>query len=82
MNDEATKKASDPPEPSAESLEQMPEIDEQRFRRRPGRGHHVGRSVGEIVAIDSDLWPHFGFALAVNVALRRLVSGSKKASGS
>ena len=76
MSDAATKKATDPTEPSAESLAQMPEIASPRFRRRPGRGHHVKLSPGEIVAIDSDLWPHFGSADAVNDALRRLVQQS------
>lgn len=66
-------------EPSAESLEQMPEIDDPRFRRRPGRGHHASSSAGEIVAIDADLWSHFGSAEAVNDALRRLISEEKKA---
>ena len=59
----------------------MPEIDDQRFRRRPGRGHHASRSVEEIVAIDADLWSHFGSADAVNDALRRVVA-EKKAAGS
>jgi hypothetical protein len=69
-------------EPSAEALEEMPEIDDQRFRRRPGRGHHTGRSVGEIVTIDAELWAHFGSAEAVNDALRRVVAEQKKAAGS
>ncbi len=30
-----------PDEPSPESLADMPELDDQRFRRRPGRGHHA-----------------------------------------
>jgi hypothetical protein len=68
-------------EPNAESLEEMPEIDDERFRRRPGRGHHAHRSAGEIVAIDADLWSHFGSAAAVNDALRQVVAG-KKAAGS
>ena len=71
-----------PTEPSPESLEEMPEIDDQRFHRRPGRGHHVQLSVGEIVAIDADVWSHFGSAEAVNDALRRVVANDKKASGS
>ena len=58
-----------------------PEIDDQRFRRRPGRGHHAQRDVGQIVAIDDDLWSHFGSAEAVNDALRQIVA-SKKAAGS
>jgi hypothetical protein len=71
-----------PTEPSDESLAEMPEIDDQRFRRRPGRGHHVARSVGEVVTIEADLWSHFGSAKAVNDALRRVVDEEKKASGS
>jgi hypothetical protein len=55
----------------------MPEINDSRFRRRPGRGHHAARSAGEIVAIDSDLWPHFGSERAVNDALRRIVEKSQ-----
>ena len=70
-----------PTEPSAESLEEMPEISDARFKRRPGRGHHAQRSAGEIVAIDPDLWSHFGSAEAVNDALRQIVA-SKKAAGS
>lgn len=68
-------------EPSAESLQEMPEINAERFARRPGRGHHLDRNVGEIVAIDADLWSHFGSAGAVNDALRQIVS-DKKAAGS
>lgn len=79
MNDDAMKKQD---EPSPESLEEMPEIDDQRFRRLPGCGHHVNRSLGEIVAIDPDLWAYFGSAEAVNDALRRIVSEKKKAAGS
>ena len=78
-NDDAMKKQN---EPSAESLEEMPEIDDERFRRLPGRGHHVSRSLGEIVAIDPELWAHFGSAEAVNDALRRVVSERKKVTGS
>ena len=79
MNDDAMKKQD---EPSPESLEEMPEIDDQRFRRRPGRGHHANRSTGEVVTIDADLWAHFGSAEAVNDALRRVVIEGKKAAGS
>jgi hypothetical protein len=79
MNDDSMKT---PNEPSAESLEEMPEINEPRFRRRPGRGQHVGRSVGEIIAIDAELWSHFGSAEAVNDALRHVIAERKKASGS
>jgi len=59
----------------------MPEIDDERFRRRPGRGHHVDRKLGPIVAIDADLWSHFGSAEAVNDALRQLVADKKAAGG-
>ena len=68
-----------PTEPSAESLQEMPEIDDQRFRRRPGRGHHTARDVGQIVKIDADLWSHFGSAEAVNDALRQIIAGKKVA---
>ena len=68
-------------DPITESLEEMPEINDERFRRRPGRGHHAHRSAGEIVAIDADLWGHFGSAEAVNDALRQIVVG-KKVAGS
>lgn len=78
MNDDGMKKQNDP---SAESLEEMPEINDERFRRRPGRGHHVDKTAGEIVTIDADLYAHFGSAEAVNDALRQVVA-SKKAAGS
>jgi hypothetical protein len=78
MNGESTKKAIDESEPTAESLAEMPEINDARFRRRTGRGHHQARSVGEIVAIDTDLWPHFGSQKAVNDALRRLIEKSQR----
>jgi hypothetical protein len=78
MNDDAMKKQNDP---SAESLEEMPEINDERFRRLPGRGNHVERRVGGIVTIDADLFAHFGSAEAVNDALRQFVA-SKKAAGS
>lgn len=70
-----------PTEPTAESLEEMPEINDERFRRRSGRGHHAQRSAGEVVTIDADLYAHFGSAEAVNDALRQVVA-SKKAAGS
>jgi uncharacterized protein (DUF4415 family) len=78
MNDDSTKKATEPTEPSEESVAEMPEIAPPRFRRRPGRGHHTACRVGEIVAIDVDLWPHFGSQTAVNEALRRLVEESRR----
>ncbi len=82
MNDDSMKKANEHAGPTQAALEEMPEVNEQRFRRRPGRGHHVHRSTGEIVIIDADLWSHFGSAEAVNDALRRVVDDSKKAAGS
>ena len=82
MNDECMKKANEQPEPAQAALEEMPEVNEQRFRRRPGRGHHAHRSTGEVVIIDADLWSHFGSAEAVNDALRRVVDDAKKAAGS
>ena len=82
MSGEPTKKATEHADPTNASLEEMPEITEARFRRRPGRGHHTGRSVGEIVAIDADLWPHFGSERAVNEALRRLVEKARDSSPS
>jgi len=78
-NEDSMKK---PSEPSTASLEEMPKISEPRFRRRPGHGHHTGRCVGEIVAIDAELWAHFGSAEAVNAALRRVAAEGKKAAGS
>ena len=82
MSDDFMKKANEPSEPTQAALEEMPEINEQRFRRLPGRGHHAKRSVGEIVVIDAELWLHFGSAEAVNDALRRVVDEAKKAAGS
>jgi hypothetical protein len=41
-----------PSEPSVASLEEMPEINEPRFRRRLGRGHHASRRVGELATVD------------------------------
>jgi uncharacterized protein (DUF4415 family) len=78
MSDDSTKKATEDAEPSAESLAEMPELSQRRFRRRPGRGHHAGRSVGEIVAIDADIWAHFRSAKAVNDALRRAIEEARK----
>ena len=78
MSDESTKKATEGNEPGADSLAEMPEINDARFKRRAGRGHHQTRSVGEIVAIDTDIWPHFGSRKAVNDALRRIVEKSQR----
>jgi hypothetical protein len=79
MNDDSMKK---PSEPTDASLQEMPEIREPRFHRRPGRGHHANHSAGEIVVIDPDLWLHFGSAEAVNNALRCVLAERKKAAGS
>jgi len=76
MSAESTKKATEPEEPTVESLDEMPEVSEPRFRRRPGRGHHAELHLGNIVLVDEDLWAHFGSARAVNDALRRIVQGS------
>jgi hypothetical protein len=43
--------------------------------------HHANRST-EIVAIEPELWLHFGSAEAVNDALRRVLAERKKAAGS
>ena len=77
MSGESTKKANEETEPAAESLAEMPEISDVRFKRRAGRGHHASRSAGEIVAIDTDIWPHFGSQRAINDALRKLVEKSR-----
>ena len=75
MNDDSMKK---PNEPSAASLEEMPEISEPRFRRWPGRGHHADRSVGEVVASEAEVWDHFGSTEAVNDALQHIVAERKR----
>ncbi len=77
MSDASTKQTPEPVEPSAESLEEMPEIDLQKLRRRPGRGHHAHLRGGELVAVDADLWPYFGSSEAVNAALRGLVEAAR-----
>lgn len=77
MSDASTKQTSEPTEPSAEALAEMPEIHPARFRRLPGRGHHTQLRTGELVAIDPELWPHFGSSEAVNAALRGLVEAAK-----
>jgi hypothetical protein len=72
MSDESTKA---PPEPSAQSLAEMPEVtDERRFRRVPGRGHHASLRAGDLVRIEPDLLAYFGSGEAVNKALREVVS--------
>lgn len=72
MSDESTKPT---PEPTNESLAEMPEVtDERRFRRVAGRGHHTNLRAGDLVRIDSDLLRYFGSAEAVNKALRDVVA--------
>jgi hypothetical protein len=72
MSDESTKA---PPEPSDQSLAEMPEVtDERRFRRVAGRGHHASLRAGELVRIEPDLLAYFGSGEAVNKALREVVS--------
>jgi hypothetical protein len=72
MSDESTKAI---PEPSAESLAEMPEVtDDRRFRRIPGRGHHASLRAGDLVRIDSDLLAYFGSGEPVNKALRDVVA--------
>lgn len=76
MSDESTKPT---PEPTDESLAEMPEVtDERRFRRVPGRGHHMNLRAGDLVRIDPDLWAHFGSAEAVNKALRDVVAAERR----
>jgi len=77
MSDASTKKTPEPVEPSAEALEEMPEIDPSKLRRRPGRGHYAHLRGGELFAVDPDLWPYFGSSEAVNAALRGLVEAAK-----
>ena len=36
MNDDSMKKANEQAEPTQAALEEMPEVNEQQFRRRPG----------------------------------------------
>jgi hypothetical protein len=82
MNGDSMTKVNEQPEPTQAALEEMHEVNEPRFRRRPGRGHHASRSADGLVIIDADLWSHFGSAEAVNDALRRVVDEAKKAAGS
>ncbi len=76
MSNESTKPT---PEPTDESLAEMPEVtDEQRFRRVPGRGHHASLRAGDLVRIEPDLWAYFGSAEAVNKALRDVVAERRR----
>jgi hypothetical protein len=70
-------KTPDLEEPSTEALAEMPEIDPSKHRRVAGRGHHVHLRSGPLVAVDADLWPHFGSTEAVNAALRGLVEAAR-----
>ncbi len=77
MSDVSTNKTPESEEPTEESLAEMPEIDPSKQRRIPGRGHHVHLRGGPLVAVDADLWPHFGSPEAVNAALRGLVEAAR-----
>jgi len=75
MSDPSTKTN---PDPSVESLADMPEVtDESRFRRRAGRGHHANLRAGDLVRIEPDLLAHFGSVEAVNEALREIVAAKR-----
>jgi hypothetical protein len=75
MSDPSTKTT---PEPSVESLADMPELtDGSRFRRRAGRGHHASSRAGDLVRIAPDLMAYFGSVEAVNEALREIVAAKR-----
>ena len=63
-------------QPSAESLEEIPEID---FRRgiRPHRYAQLRAGYEYAVFLELDLWRHFGSADEVKAALRALVDASR-----
>ena len=67
--------STEPDEPSAESLAEIPEIDLKDPRYRVlGRGPAARREHAlRQVSIDPDLWEHFRSEKAVNDALRSLV---------
>ncbi len=64
-------------EPSAESLEEIPEVD---FSHaiRPNRYANLRGSFQHAVFLDPDLWGHFGSNEKVVEALRMLVELAKK----
>lgn len=74
------KKVSKTRGPSRASLKEIPEVDFSKVRRLPGRGRYAHLSTGRMihaVAIEPDLWPHFGSAKAINAALRAFVEAAK-----
>ena len=69
--------------PGRESLRALPEIDFAQLRRGP-RGKYAHVLTGDrvrTVAIDQDVWDHFGSAETINAALRLLVAVATKATG-
>lgn len=64
-------------EPSAESLAEIPEVD---FRQavRPDRYANLRGEFRHTVALDRDLWAHFGSQERVVEALRLLVDVAKR----
>jgi hypothetical protein len=71
MRDDASKT-----DPSAESLEEMPEVD---FARgiQPHRYARLQPGYEYAVFLEPELWEHFGSADAVKAALRALVAASR-----
>ena len=71
MSDDASKT-----DPSAESLEEMPEVD---FARgiQPHRYARLRPGYQYTVFLEPALWEHFGSADAVKAALRALVDASR-----
>lgn len=71
MNDDASED-----EPSAESLEEIPEVD---FGRgiQPHRYARLQTGYRYTVHLEPDLWEHFGSADEVKAALRALIAASR-----
>ncbi len=65
------------PEPSPESLEEIPEVD---FSRaiRPNRYANLRGAFQHAVYLDRELWEHFGSAEKVVEALRLLVDIARR----
>jgi hypothetical protein len=63
--------------PKQTSDEMLPEYDLTKLKRVPNPFRHLAGKMRHLVAIDPDLWPHFGSAAAVNEALRAVVELSK-----
>jgi len=61
-----------------DAADEIPEVrlEDPRFRV-VGRGPQARREVARRVAIEPDLWPHFGSEEAVNAALRGLVEAAR-----